>query len=288
MLSVVIPTLNEAANLPATVHRTRGSARSGSGLEIIVSDCGSHDGTTRVARHIDVDRVSGGGRSRADALNRGARLARGEVLLFLHADSRLPEGFDHLIARALRQSALVGGAFDFQLGNDGVCGRFERHCLDWIVLCNRIRFRWTGNYYGDQAIFVRRNVFDRVGGFPPIALMEDIYFCRRMHRMGRTTILRPPVITSPRRFLAHGVIRQFAQDLALLGCDSVGLSAGEMWRRYNELNRQAHGSTTISGIFYAREWDEISPPAKAVRRPAAAPANGPRQPRRQESSGASV
>lgn len=239
VISVIIPTLNEAKLLPSTVSRTRNAAVDL--VEIIISDSGSRDDTLDLAMHaLPADRVIAGARSRADALNRGARQARGNVLLFLHADSRLPVGFDRLIDRALSNPSIVGGAFDFEFATPPQCGALDRCLLDWVVLCNRIRFRWTGNFYGDQSIFVRRDIFDRIGGFPLLELMEDIELSRRLALAGRTAILRPPILTSPRRFMTRGVVRQFAEDLALLACHSLGAEPRILWRRYNRLNRQAH------------------------------------------------
>jgi rSAM/selenodomain-associated transferase 2 len=237
MLSIIIPTLNEAASLATTIAHTLRAA-CGTETEIIVSDCGSGDGTAALARSLDADVVLGG-RCRADALNIGASAADGDTLLFLHADSLLPDEFPHLIARALGKPLIVGGAFDFEFSKEPETGGFDAQCLRWVVLVNRIRYRWTGNFYGDQAIFVRRDVFRRVGGFPNVRLMEDIRFSRRLRRFGRTAILRPPVRTSPRRFLSHGVIRQFVEDLTLLGCDSIGVCPVKLWERYNGWNRCA-------------------------------------------------
>ena len=238
-LSIIIPTVNEADSLPATLAHTRAAAN-GRPAEMIVSDCGSTDATAKVARDLSV-RVVAGGRCRAEALNLGAEASRGgassgDALLFLHADSLLPRDFPALIARALDDCDVVGGAFDFEFADDPQTRPIEHQCLRWVVLVNRIRYRWTGNFYGDQAIFVRRDIFRRIGGFPRVRLMEDIRFSRRLRRFGRTAILRPPVRTSARRFLSRGVVRQFIEDLTLLGCDSVGICPATLWERYNGWN----------------------------------------------------
>lgn len=234
MISIVIPTLNEALTLPHTLAHTRDAA-AGAAIELIVVDCNSRDDTARVARDLGV-RVVGGGTCRADAQNRGAAVAAGDALLFLHADSWLPAGFPGRIGRALADWRVVGGAFDFEFGPHPDARGLARHLLDWVVLINRIRYRWTGNFYGDQAIFVRRAVFDRVGGFPPVRLMEDIGLSCRIKRLGRTAILRPPILTSPRRFLSRGVARQFAEDLMLLTCASFDASPERLWEKYNGWN----------------------------------------------------
>src|SRR5262245_41472184 len=148
MLSVVIPTLNESSILSDTVLRTRRAAIE-SQLEIIISDCGSQDRTVDLAAGMpNVDQVIIAGRSRADALNRGARRARGDVLLFLHADSCLPLGFDRLISRTLMDRGTVGGAFDFEFATPSHCSRIDRRLLDCVVRCKRVRCRWTGDRSG--------------------------------------------------------------------------------------------------------------------------------------------
>ncbi len=235
MLSIVIPTLNEAGSLPATVEHTRTAAK-GADVEIIVSDCRSSDGTAEVAQALGL-RIVGGGGSRAEAMNAGASAADGETLLFLHADCRLPAGFPHRIWRALENPGIVGGAFDFEFADDPQAGWVALECLRWVVFGNRIRYRWTGAFYGDQCIFVRREVFSKLRGFPRVRLMEDVRFSRRLNGAGRTAILRPPVLASPRRFLSRGVVRQVLRDLALLGSESIGVSPGTWWAQYNGWNR---------------------------------------------------
>lgn len=252
-LSIIIPTLNEAASLAATVAHTRRTAN-GAEAEIIVSDCESADGTAELAQTLDV-RVTRGARCRAEALNRGATAADGDVLLFLHADSLLPDDFPRLIARALERPSVVGGAFDFEFAICPQTTSVDARCLCWVVLVNRIRYRWTGNFYGDQSIFVRRDVFQRVGGFPNVRLMEDIRFSRRLRRCGRTAILRPPVRTSPRRFLSRGVLRQFVEDLTLLGCDSVGICPATLWERYNGWNRRG---TNGGGVWMSDAYADFA------------------------------
>jgi len=251
MISIVIPTLNEALTLPRTLAHTR-EAAGPAVIEVIVADCNSRDDTACVARSLGA-RVVGGGTCRADAQNRGAAVAKGDTLLFLHADSWLPGGFPAKIGRALADRDVVGGAFDFEFSPHPDAHGLERRLLDWVVLVNRIRYRWTGNFYGDQAIFVRRAVFDRVGGFPPVRLMEDIGLSCRIKRLGRTAILRPPVLTSPRRFLSRGVARQFAEDLMLLTCASFDGSPQRLWEKYNGWNHGAGGRDNADMISNYRE-----------------------------------
>ncbi len=212
-------------------------AAQGETIELIVSDCCSSDGTQEFIRQQHLQLVYGG-TCRADALNSGAAVARGEVLLFLHADSLLPMGFTTLIRRALAHGNVVGGAFEFEFSGRPHAYWWVEQRLRSVVFCNRIRYRWTHNFYGDQCIFVRRNVFHRVGGFPMLPLTEDIAFCQRIKRLGRLAILQPPARTSPRRFLDRGVIRQFVEDLTLLGFASIGIQPRQRWSKYNGWNRR--------------------------------------------------
>lgn len=237
MISIVIPTLNEARSLPETLSHTLRAAR-GDDIELIVSDCGSRDGTQEFVRDQRLQLVCGG-MCRAGALNAGAGMARGDVLLFLHADSLLPEGFTNRIRHALTSAKVIGGAFEFDFSGRPHADKWIEHCLRSVVMCNRIRYRWTHNFYGDQCIFVRRHIFQRVGGFPRVRLMEDIGFCQRIKRFGRMAILQPPVRTSPRRFVDRGVLRQFIEDLTLLGFASLGIQAERRWHEYNAWNERA-------------------------------------------------
>lgn len=246
MVSIIIPTLNEAKNLAATIAHLRRASEQGP-VELIVSDCNSSDGSAALARSLGAKAVVQGARCRADALNRGASCARGDVLLFVHADTLLERGFVRRIERALRDENIVGGAFDFAFADDPRTRPWQRRQLDFVILVNRCRFRLTGNFYGDQAIFVRRHIFDRIGGFPNLRLLEDVGFCRQMRRLGRTAILQPPVLTSPRRFLSRGVTRQLIQDMIILGCDNLGLAPEIMWDGYQQWNRACAPSVKAAG-----------------------------------------
>ena len=240
MISVVIPTLNEAANLPVAVGTVRG------GGTVIVSDCGSDDGTRGVAASLGL-RVVCGGTCRADAMNRGAAAAGGDALVFLHADTRLPDGWAECVRRALSRPGVVGGAFDFSFGSHPDARGMTRQKLRLVKFLNRTRFRWHRTFYGDQAIFCRRDAFDAAGGFPMTPLFEDVRFSRRLARLGRTVILSPGVKTSPRRFVEKGVLRQLARDLALMGIDGCGLCPRRMWAAYNDVNRRGSSQAAPNG-----------------------------------------
>lgn len=249
MLSVVIPTLNEAAALPGTIAHTLRAAE-GQPLEVIVSDCDSTDRTARIALELGTTLVRGG-RGRAQAMNLGAAAARGEHLLFLHADTILPRGFVRSIRRAMARPGVVGGAFDFSFGLEGVEDRSARAVLSAVVLLNRTRFRLTRAFYGDQGIFVRADLFRRMGGFPEVRLLEDARFSRALARHGRTAILRPAIITSPRRFLDHGPMRQALMDVVLASCECLDLCPQHLWEAYNRWNHQNHRQTPAASCASA-------------------------------------
>jgi rSAM/selenodomain-associated transferase 2 len=235
-LSVVIPALNEAKGLRSVIDHTRRVAF-GRGIEIVVSDCDSQDGTAEIAREAGATVVTGG-RNRADALNRGAAAASCPTLLFIHADSRVPDYFVDKIESALA-AGVVGGTFDFQFGSHPRNRGLTRQTLRFVAFVNRLRFRCTRIFFGDQGLFVRRDVFEQVGGFPRMPLFEDVYLSRKLKQVGKTAILSPAMKTCPRRFVDRGVLRQFASDVYLLTADMLGERPHAAWKRYNGVNRKA-------------------------------------------------
>jgi rSAM/selenodomain-associated transferase 2 len=191
MISVVIPALNEAARMPGLLHALRAQPVS---LEVIVVDGDSADGTAEAARAAGATLVLSAPRGRGQALSAGAEAARGEALLFLHADCVFPPGGLAALERLLRERPeVVGGNFRLLFdGNDG----FSRWLTGFYALIRRLGF-----YYGDSGIFVRRAVLEAIGGVRPIALMEDYDLVRRLRRAGPTAcVVEPPLVTSSRRF----------------------------------------------------------------------------------------
>jgi rSAM/selenodomain-associated transferase 2 len=191
-LSVVVPALNEAAGIGAALEAL--APLRARGHEVIVVDGGSSDGTARLAHGL-CDRLLTAARGRAVQMNAGALAARGEAFLFLHADTRLPPNADEAILSSLKTHRW--GRFDVSIEG--------RHpLLKLVAWAMNLRSRLTGIATGDQAIFVRREAF---GGFPEIALMEDVAFCKAMKRRGAPACLRGRVLTSARRWESRGVLR---------------------------------------------------------------------------------
>ncbi len=213
-LSVVVPVLNEAAGIRAALEalaplRSRGH-------EVIVIDGGSSDRTFELAEGL-CDRVLRAPRGRAVQMNAGARVATGEVLLFLHADTRLPPRADRRIPGSARW-----GRFDVEIEG--------RHPLLKIVACAmNLRSRLTGIATGDQAMFVRRDAFP---GFPEIALMEDIALSRILKKTGRPACLRERAVTSGRRWESGGVLRTIFLMWRLRLLYFLGVSPERLARRY--------------------------------------------------------
>jgi rSAM/selenodomain-associated transferase 2 len=220
MVSVIVPTVDEASAIAATLR----AARAPGAAELLVVDGGSADGTVRIAGEL-ADRVLSAPRGRAAQMNAGAAAARGEVLLFLHADTLLPSGYAGAIAHALRDPAVVGGRFDLRLDAPGVAYRVLERAIS-------LRSRLTRVATGDQGMFVRRAVFERLGGFPPLPLMEDIALARALKRAGRVACLGETVLTSARRWQRHGLVRTVLLMWALRAAYYAGVSPERLARVY--------------------------------------------------------
>jgi rSAM/selenodomain-associated transferase 2 len=219
-ISVVLPVLNEEQSIRGTLQ----SLIRLTPYEIIVVDGGSRDRTLEICKEFAVD-VMHAERGRARQMNVGARRASGEVLLFLHADTRLPQSALNDIAAALSDSRYLGGRFDVELAG----AHWMLKVIGALINC---RSRATKIATGDQALFVRREVFERMGGFPDIALMEDIAFCRALKRLGGLACLRSRVITSARRWERDGVWRTIFKMWSLKVCYLAGVSPMRLKRFY--------------------------------------------------------
>ena len=195
-LSIIMPVLNEGDGIAAALDAL--ADLRALGTELIVVDGGSHDATVEQAQ-LRADQVILAPRGRALQMNAGAERASGDVLLFLHADTRLPAGADRVVLNGLDRPRRAWGRFDVKIE-----GRSP--LLPIVAWLMGLRSRLTGIATGDQAIFMRREAFQAVGGFPAIALMEDIAMCKRLKRLGRPLCLRACVTTSGRRWEKNGVL----------------------------------------------------------------------------------
>ncbi len=219
-VSIIVPVLNEAAIIDSALARLR---RDFDDCELLVVDGGSSDATAQLATaHA---RVVSTGPGRAGQMNEGARHASGDVLWFVHADTAIdPDALQQLRA-ALTDADVVGG---------GLSLRFDRRTpsLDYLARVSTLRARRLHHVFGDQAMFVRREVFEELGGFAPLPLMEDFEFSRRLHRAGRMVVLPATSTASSRRFTRHGTVRMiaFMQYLKLLFL--AGVSPDRIRLRY--------------------------------------------------------
>ena len=196
-LSIVIPVLNEADGIESFLSPLQALRRQGH--EVIVADGGSHDGTADRAASLS-DQVIQGPRGRAAQMNAGAALAHGDVLLFLHADSQLPDNSATLILDGLKSEKRHWGRFDIKLSGD----RFMFRLVEWFM---NTRSRVTHIATGDQGLFIERALFTSLGGFPVIPLMEDIAITRQLKKIAAPLCLRAKIVTSSRRWEKNGVWR---------------------------------------------------------------------------------
>jgi rSAM/selenodomain-associated transferase 2 len=231
-LSVIIPVYNEAAGLGRTLAALQ--ALPGD-LEILVIDGGSLDDTVEIASRMGVT-VASAPKGRAAQMNHGASLARGDVFLFLHADTELPADACELIAAAVARPEVAGGCFRLSFDQD-------RRLLRFLAFMTRSSFRLF--HYGDQAFFVRREVYARLDGFRLYPIMEDLDFWLRLRRMGEVALLRRPVVTSARRFLENGVLRQQLLNVTLVLLYLAGVSPHTLARFYRN-RRRAMASPYLS------------------------------------------
>ncbi len=209
-VSLIIPTLNEESRLAATLQQLRQLRPQ----EIIVADGGSTDGTRAAAAEADL--FVPAPRGRASQMNTGAARTSGDVLLFLHADCTLEAGALTEVERWLRRPGVIAGCFTMSVP---AAGRLYRLIED----CASARVRLTGVAYGDQGLFLRRRDFLRLGGFPPLHFMEDVFFSHRLCRHGRVVIARARIVVSPRRWQRDGVVRQTLRNWALTALAASGV-----------------------------------------------------------------
>lgn len=223
MLSIIVPCLNEAEGIREALAAL--APLRARGAEVVVVDGGSSDGTAQNAAPL-ADCVISAARGRASQMNAGAARARGEILLFLHADTRLPEAADALIVDGLKRSRRGWGRFDVVISGGNPL-------LQVVARLMNVRSRLTGIATGDQAIFVTRSLFTAAGGYPEIALMEDIALCKRLKRFGRPLCLRHRLVASGRRWEKHGVVRTILLMWRLRLAFWLGADPGKLAVRYD-------------------------------------------------------
>ena len=222
MISVVIPALDEADNLERLLPDLE---RRFPGAEVILVDGGSTDATVAAAARSPRVRLLESPRGRARQMNAGARVARGDVLLFLHADTLLPDGALAAVESAVSDPGIVAGRFDVRFDNPRPVYRM----IAWLM---NQRSRWTGISTGDQAIFVCREVFELMGGYPDMPLMEDVELCRLLRLRGRLAPLRLAVTTSARKWEREGAWRTILLMWALRFLYMVGVPPARLHRWY--------------------------------------------------------
>lgn len=218
-----MPVLDEAGGVAASLGALQGARAAG--IEVIVVDGGSGDATRAIARPL-ADRVIEAPRGRAAQMNAGARAARGAILVFLHADTLLPAGALEGLPARLESSRRAWGRFDVEIAAAGPM-------LALVALFMNARSRLTGIATGDQAMFARREAFERAGGFPAIALMEDIALSKALKRESPPLCLRERALTSGRRWEKHGTLRTIFLMWRLRLAYALGADPGRLARRYD-------------------------------------------------------
>jgi len=238
-ISIIIPVLNEAGNIKEAISTTAFSTKCyanattqpSTNIEVIVVDAGSEDGTVQIAQSLGVKVISSSP-GRAAQMNAGAVAASGEILLFLHADTRLPAGFDEMIRTALQQPGTVAGAFKLRIDASLLS-------LRWVEWGVNVRSHFYQMPYGDQAIFLTKEVLNKIGSFPELPIMEDFELMRRLKRIGRIVIIPTPVVTSARRWLQKGVFKTTLLNQIVIIAYLLGVSPERIrsWYRREKFKR---------------------------------------------------
>ncbi|MBD2577453.1 TIGR04283 family arsenosugar biosynthesis glycosyltransferase [Oscillatoria sp. FACHB-1406] len=227
-VSIIIPTFNEAENIAKTLQ----CAQTGTDIEIIVVDGGSEDKTIEIVRQMSANVIASPQLGRAAQMNYGAEKATGEILLFLHGDTRLPLGYDAEIRTILGKSGVVAGAFELKIDA-------PLRSLRWVERMVRVRSRFLQLPYGDQGIFLKTSTFKELSGFPILPIMEDFEFVRRLKRRGKIAIASLPVTTSARRWLKLGVVKTTALNQLIILAYFLGIPPDRLRSWYRGLSKSA-------------------------------------------------
>lgn len=194
LTSIIVPVVNEESIIQATLS----SIQDNSALEIIVVDGGSKDQTVKIVSEMGIKIIKSPVSGRANQMNYGAKIAKGELFLFIHADSNLPENYLDLIAKTLVNPNIIAGAFELAINSNKTGLKIIEKLVNW-------RSHLFSLPYGDQGIFMRREVFEEIGGFPELPIMEDFELIRRLKKRGKIGIIPAKITTSARRWEKVGI-----------------------------------------------------------------------------------
>lgn len=221
-ISIIIPALNEASKISTVLARVLEAGN----VEVILVDGGSQDETVAIAQSTGVKVISAAA-GRAHQMNAGATVATGEILLFLHGDTHLPTEFDTLVRQALQETRTVAGAFELRIDA-------QLRGLRLVEKMVNVRSRFFSMPYGDQAIFLRATVFQEIGGFQNLPIMEDFELMRHLKPRGKIVILSAAVLTSGRRWQKLGVIKTTLINQLVIIAYLLGVSPARIARWYRQ------------------------------------------------------
>jgi rSAM/selenodomain-associated transferase 2 len=222
MVSIIIPALNEEESIPFLLENL---ASQEGDFEIIVADGGSADNTLTICKSYPDIKIISSEKGRALQMNKGAEIARGNTLLFLHADTLLPRKGIETIENVMNDDRFSAGSFFVRFDN-------EDGMLSFLARFTRINNRYLT--WGDQGIFIRRSIFNEIGGYKNIPLMEDLEIQKRVRRRGKFIKLPLPVTTSSRRFIQNGILRQKLLNIALIMAYEIGVSPARIKKFYSD------------------------------------------------------